>query len=121
MCIEKLTEPVKYDGQVDDLNALKRITSFVRSLRSKIAVNKPTPENEDMFGKISDKGMDELVTRFSNLDKILQKAQDSEPLKVAFKILRDEFGDDFPLDEDEPIGAYKKTKSPAIITSSSSA
>ena len=120
-CIETLTEPVfEYDGQLDDLNALKRI-SFFASLQSKISVNKPTPEYEDIFGKISNTGMNELIIRFSNLDEALQKAQDEESLKVACKILRDEFGDDFPLDEDEPEDDYKKTKSPAIITSSSSA
>lgn len=119
-CIENLSEPVGYDGQFDDLNALKRITFFARS-QSKIFVNKPTPEYEDIFGKISDTGMSKLIIRFSNLDESLQKAQDEESLKEACKILRNEFGDDFPLDEDEPENDYKKTKSPAIITSSSSA
>ena len=120
-CIENLTEPVFEDNeQLDDLNALKIISSFAGS-QLKISVNKPTPEYEDIFGKISNTGMSELIVRFSNLDEALQKAKDEESLEVACKILRDQFGDNFPLDKNKPEDTYKKTQSPAIITSSSSA
>ena len=101
LAIKYLKNPV-FDGNdsVDDLNALRKIALSVERL-GRIFLEKPTPEYEDVFGKISDEGMDDLIKRFRELDCALKDAAEEEDLEKACEILRDQFGNDFPLDKDK--------------------
>lgn len=118
LCIKYLKNPVS-----DDLKALIKVVDTVKDL-CRISVDKPSPQYEDVFGKISDDGMCKLMKRFSELSESLQKAMSEESLLEACRILRKQFGDDFPLpnsNSDLNESRYRKTATPAIITSSSSA
>jgi len=100
LCIEKLKKPVfDYNGKPSDIEALRKIlVSIIDS--SSIIVKKPTPEHENLFGKISKEGMTKLIDRFSKLDEVLDKAINEKSLEEACKMLREQFGEDFPLEKD---------------------
>ena len=101
LSIEILQKPIfNSEGKSDDLKALREITFRIKSL-SRIFVTKPTPEYEDVFGKISDNGMKKLLQRFKKLDESLHNALNERDLEKACQMLRDEFGEDFPLEREE--------------------
>lgn len=112
-----------WDGNADDLGALERISSAATSIFGRIAVAKPTPEYEDIFGHISEEGMTDLKARFGVLLAALQAARQDSSSKNACERLKDVFGDDFPCSEDDggTRDEARKTSAPAIITSASSA
>ena len=105
-CIESLSGPVcDSQGNLDDLQALILIAEKAKD-SAKICANKPDTE-EDVFAKISEKGMKTLITKFQKLHKALLKARNSDCLKDACKIMREQFGDDFPLEKNTPTIAGK--------------
>ena len=120
LCIKYLHQPKhSFDGQCDDLSALKKVCESIPN-SPRISVKKPTPECEDVFGKLSEKAMDNLKIRIESLLSDLINAQKAIDPVEACKILRDnQFGKDFPVPESK--NTSKKTSSPAIITTSSSA
>jgi hypothetical protein len=72
-----------------------------------------------MFGRLSDDDMNALKQRFASLAEALRQAGTTVDPVRACELLRSQFGDDFPVPTPEDSG--KKTKAPAIITSSASA
>lgn len=112
--------PLKFwDGTVDDMSALQHVATSAANTPGRIAIRKPTPEYEDMAGRLSDAEMDELKGRFSSLATACQKARDEVDPVEACKIMKAVLGRDFPVLE--PKDTARKTSSPAIVTSSSSA
>lgn len=96
LVIEALKYPfVDADGESRDIDALIKIADYAVAMKPQISIKKPTPQYEDMYGKISEKGMKDIITRFENLSKNLKLAKSSEEEK-AVEILKGEFGDDFP-------------------------
>jgi hypothetical protein len=116
----ELLQPAHFwDGGADDRSALYSLTQIAANTFGRISVNKPTPEYDDVFSRLTDSEMNNLKTRFKNLSAALQKAdQETDPV-TACKGLRDVFGSDFPVPNPEHTG--KKTSAPAIVTSASSA
>ena len=108
-CIEALKEPIyNSQGGLDDLQALIYISE--RAMNSiKLCANKPDT-GEDVFSKISETGMKELIDRFRKLHEDLLNARNSDQLEEACKIMRKHFGDDFPLDRDKE-GKHKNKAS----------
>ena len=106
-------------GGADDRAALYKLASEAAATVGRIQVKKPTPQYEEMFGRISSTGMTDLKNRFAALRDALEKANnETDPVK-ACKILREEFGDDFPVPPEEDTA--KRTGAPALTVSSSSA
>ena len=119
LCQRALLPSLNWAGKPDDRMALQSISHHASSLPGRIIVQKPTPEYEDVFGKLSDKEMEELKERFSKVHEVLLYAeQEPDPVK-ACEELRKIFGRDFPVPKPEDTG--RKTAAPAIVTSSSSA
>ncbi|MCF8721778.1 nucleotidyltransferase domain-containing protein [Nitrospina gracilis] len=120
LCIRDLEPTATWDEDADDLGALKKLARSCSETYGRIVIPKPVELFEDVFGRISDKGMDTLKKRFKKLAGHLEEAENmADPVK-ACKLLRDEeFGPDFPVPDSEDTG--KKTSGPAIVTSSSSA
>lgn len=119
ICADKLKPMTTVDEKSDDLSALHALANACTTTAGRIIAKKPTPEYEDVLKRLSEKQMDELKQRFKKLADVLQKAaKEADPVK-ACKLLRDVFGDDFPVPDEKDTGA--KTAAPAIITSSSSA
>ena len=101
LTIKYLVNPVlDSDGDPDDLNALRKVTSSIKNL-DRISLKKPTPEYEDVFRKISIQGMARLIETFKKLDESLYDALNEPNLEEACKILQNEFGDDFPIEQDK--------------------
>jgi hypothetical protein len=119
LAIEKLSPTYALDGSADDRTALRTLARNASGLSGRLVAYKPTPEYEDMFGKLSDDDMDALKDRFQEMVDALDKAKaETDPAK-ACEALRKVFGSDFPVPE--PEDTAKKTAAPAIVTSSSSA
>jgi hypothetical protein len=119
LCRERLQPAPTWDGSPDDRKALEQLASWVEVQPGRIAVMKPTPEYEDLFGKLSDSAMDKLKSRFGDMKSALVDA-DAEPDPVkACERLKLIFGRDFPVPKASDTG--KKTSAPAIVTSSYSA
>lgn len=113
-------QPAKFfDGKPDDRGALEKMAQRYGQTIGRITAIKPTPEYEDILARLTDQDMDNLKSRYRDLAAGLRAAdQESDPVE-ACKILRKFFGPDFPVPSPENTG--KKTKAPAIVTSSSSA
>ena len=116
---QKLVPTTFDDGKADDCGALQNLCETIGLIQNRIIAAKPTPEYEDMFGRISDLGMDTLKERFNKLtDALTYAGTAADPVKACER-LREEFGDAFPVPD--PADGAKKTAAPAIITSSASA
>jgi hypothetical protein len=119
MCCSHLAPQWFIDRRPDDRAALEQLCWLMSAYPGRIVANKPTPEYEDMFGRLSDADMNALKQRFASLAEALRQAGATVDPVRACKLLRSQFGDDFPVPTPEDSG--KKTKAPAIITSSASA
>ncbi len=73
---EKNLQPRNYlEGGPDDRAALHVLASAAVATYGRIVAKKPTPEYEDMFGRISDDGMTKLKERFASLRDALGKSR----------------------------------------------
>ena len=107
------------NGDPDDRSALEVLAASAAGNPGRLTAQKPTPEHEDMFARLSDPDMTQLKVRFATLVAALQEA-DAEPDPVeACRVLQKVFGSDFPVPPPDDTG--KRTRTPAIIPSSSSA
>jgi len=119
LCCDHLTVQRHLDGRPDDHLALQLLAERLGTWSGRLSAQKPTPEYEDMLAGLDDQQMDALKARFRQLAQVLSNARLSVDPVDACQKLRDELGDDFPVPTPEDSG--KKTKAPAIITSSTSA
>lgn len=117
LCVNTLQRTESYDGKPDDRLALHALATAA-CLQPRLHAKKPTPEHEDMFGRISDSDMQALKLRFAAMrDALAAAANEPDPV-VACEKLRAVFGPDFPVPPPDETG--RKSKAPAIITSSTS-
>jgi hypothetical protein len=107
------------DRRPDDRKALEDLCRKAFQIDGRIIARKPTPEYEDMFGRVTDHQMQQLKKRFKDLSETLVAADRAADPVEACKLLQAVFGKDFPVPEPEDTG--RKTKAPAIIVSSTSA
>ena len=116
---QHLQPVLTWNGQSDDRQALEALATYAATLPGRLIAQKPTPEYEDMFARLSDADMAGLKTRFGVLASALQEAgKTADPVK-ACQILQVVFGLDFPVPASEETA--KQTQAPAIAPSSSSA
>lgn len=109
-CIEILQTPVwDSQGNSDDLQALISISERAKN-NDRISVKKPDT-GEDVFSKISEKGMEKLIRKFQKLYKALLNARNADSLEDACKIMREQFGDDFPLEKNNDENKDRKKAS----------
>lgn len=115
-CIEVLRSSF-YDsqGNLDDLQALAYVAERAKK-SNKISAYKPDTQ-EDVFSKISDSGMEKLISRFQKLHDALLKARNSDKLKEACEVMRDQFGDDFPVEENKNTDGKKKILLSSAVSS----
>ena len=107
------------DGRSDDRRALEEFARRITDTVGRIVAEKPTPEYEDMFARLSDDQMRKLKERFAVLADALEFAGATADPVEACEALAAVFGDDFPVPK--PEDTAKRTAAPAIVTSSSSA
>lgn len=119
LCCDKLRRTVFIDGRSDDRKALEDIAKSASEVWGRIVEEKPTPEYEDMFGRLTDPQMDKLKTDLEALANALRLAGETADPVEACKLVRKQLGDDFPVPD--PQDTAKKTAAPAITRSSASA
>lgn len=114
---------ITWTGAVDDRLAVERVARAAAATLGRITALKPTPEYEDMFGRLTDQAMEDFKARFGALRDALVDAGNATDPQVACKRLRDVFGGDFPCpDVQKQAGeTAMRTSAPAIVPSSSSA
>jgi hypothetical protein len=117
--IGSMSPTCAWDGTPDDRGALVSLARQAAGVQGRIVLDKPTPEYEDVFGKLSDDEMADLKKRFGTMADVLDRAAREVDPVLACKALRQVFGDDFPVPE--PEDTARKTGAPAIVTSSTSA
>jgi hypothetical protein len=119
LAIDIITEPVReFDATLDDAGALQQLASTCQR-RTSLKACKPTPEYEDMFGRLTYDRQAALIARFADLNAALQFAKKEPETRLACERLASVLGEDFPVPDEDDEG--EKTKGPAIVTSSSSA
>lgn len=90
-----------------------------RKLGRRIEAIMPVEPRDDVYDRISNNQMESLESKMNALKDALENAiREPDPHEAA-KLMRTHFGDGFPVPD--PGDHAKKTKSPAIVTSSSSA
>ncbi|HAR42938.1 MAG TPA: hypothetical protein DCS07_09965 [Bdellovibrionales bacterium] len=96
LVINKLNTPfLDQNGDSNDLEALIAVACAVKNTYGRVSIRKPTQEFEDVFAKLSDKAMERLKSRFGSLLSDLESARYKSDDDAA-KILRRQFGSDFP-------------------------
>jgi hypothetical protein len=117
LSIERLAKTLDWDAKPDDRVALRHLAEYA-SAQGRLTAKKPTPEYEDVFGGLTTSDMTALISRFQAMKVALEAAGDeADPVK-ACSLLVAIFGSDFPVPPPEDTG--KRTKAPAIVTSSAS-
>jgi hypothetical protein len=119
LAMQKLQPHLTWMGLPDDRAALEAIATSAANTFGRLVAVKPTPEYEDMFGRLTDDEMVELKEGYAAMAKALREADEEVDPVIACRILQKVFGPDFPVPE--PEDTAKKTSAPAIVTSSSSA
>jgi Second Messenger Oligonucleotide or Dinucleotide Synthetase domain len=117
--LRNLSKSVFLDGRPDDRSSLAVFARSVANTLGRVQASKPTPEYEEMFGRLTNDDMSAFKTRMGILADALEFAgQTVDPVKACERLV-EVFGEDFPVPEKEDTG--KRTAAPAIVTSSSSA
>ncbi|GHV11100.1 hypothetical protein FACS189491_01740 [Spirochaetia bacterium] len=98
-----------YDNR-DDLSLLYTLQNIKNALQSKI-VRKPVAPNENLWEELPDKEKDKRIQQIETLYSDVKSAIDNASLQRASTILIEQFGDRFPLLEDE-----KRIRLPFVIT-----
>jgi hypothetical protein len=119
LCCEKLRPHRFLDGRPNDLKALAEVARAAGASWGRISARKPTPEYEDMFGRLDDNQMaalkHDLVTLSDALDEAAAMA---DPVEACRRVSQ-QLGNDFPIPAPEETA--RRSKAPAIVTSSASA
>lgn len=112
-----------WNGRADDRAAAEQVARAAAGTHGRITAIKPTPEGEDMFGRLSDDAMAKLKARFATLRDALVTAGQAKDASDACKELKKVFGDDFPCPDPDEESRQRalRTSAPAVISSSSSA
>jgi hypothetical protein len=119
LCAQHLTPSQFVDLRPDDRRATETVARRAAQTIGRIVLQKPTPEFEDVVRGVTDSNMESLKERFATLaDSLAKAAATADPVE-ACKLMASQFGSDFPVPPPEDTG--KKTKAPAITTSSVSA
>ncbi|MFO0806456.1 MAG: nucleotidyltransferase [Gemmataceae bacterium] len=85
------------DGRPDDRAALTALTRTLAQTYGRLQAKKPTPEYEDILARLDEKSMTSLKTDLGKLADALDAAGRETDVVQACKMLRKEFGDDFPI------------------------
>lgn len=119
LAISHARKELSWDGRPCDLLAITHVAHYLASGAGRPSAQKPTPEHEDLLARLTDEAVTKLRHRANELSTALSEAEQTADPVAACKALRRVFGDDFPVPDPGTTG--EKQKSPAIITSSSSA
>ncbi|AEW02233.1 hypothetical protein A4D02_34730 [Niastella koreensis] len=97
---------------INDLKATKDFVGYILShynwLTNRISIQLPVPPHNDLFEKMTDQQCKELKQKLEKLrDCLIESEQETDPHE-ACKILKKQFGDDFPVPVKEETGQNRK-------------
>lgn len=114
-----LAKRTTIDGRPEDRAALGPFVRALSNTFGRLKADKPTPEYEDILGRLDDGAMTQLKKDLGVLADALDAAgRTADPVEACTK-RREVFGPDFPVPE--PAESATAFRAPAIITSSTSA
>jgi hypothetical protein len=116
---QELKRAIYLDGRSDDRGALAEFTRRIATTIGRVGATKPTPEFEDMFGRLTEQDMADFKGRMAKLaDALVFAGATPDPVE-ACRRLQSVFGQDFPVPE--PVDTARRTHAPAIVTPVASA
>ncbi len=114
-----LSKTTFLDGRSDDRRALETFVRRVANTVGRVQADKPTPEYEEMFGRLGGDAMTQFKEDLKGLADALEEAGRTAAPFEACKELQAVFGEAFPVPPaEETARAYR---APAVVTSSTSA
>lgn len=119
LAIKHLQPKYTWDGKPDDRRALEYLAGAAANTIGRIVAEKPTPEYEDIFGRMNDEQMQELKEKFGVLHQTVVEADKEKDPRQACLLLQQVFGIDFPVPPEEETA--EKTRGPAIVPANTSA
>lgn len=120
--VKSCLDPVQFTYQYDDCSALQRLVSNMlsqseTSLDGRLKITLPVQPGDDVLRRMTTKQMEGFIDKLKSLKDSLSRASSAEDTESALKILRKEFGDDFPA---EPVES-KTFSSPGYVGSTQGA
>lgn len=119
-------EPIKHAGNYNDLRALRALVDKMIEnfdwFSNRLEVELPVIPRGDLLERMTDKQMETFKDKLITLRDALDSAKDDSSVSSACKTLKKQFGDDFPVPEndDKPTDKVKKsTKAPVVTTGTS--
>jgi hypothetical protein len=105
-----IKDPFNGSEKIDDLKALIEFTKFVISQFGwkRITTALPVPPYNDLFEKMTDDQCQTFKEKLERLKKSLVDAEAETDPHEACKILRKEFGDDFPVPDKQETGQQRR-------------
>jgi len=98
--------------EIDDLKAMKDFVNYVLNQFSwwdnRITVRLPVLPGNDLFEKMTDQQCKDLKEKLEKLRDALSDAENEADPHEACKILKKQFGDDFPVPPKEDTGQSRK-------------
>ena len=125
--VKKLKDTVQGTYEYDDRLALEQLTrnmvnAFMGTLgQRRLHLWLPVRPWTDVFAKMTDAQQEVFFERLVRLRDALLAAGNEPKRKQACELLRAEFGDDFPVPDDEPKEEARKFSAPAYVGSTSGA
>jgi hypothetical protein len=101
---------------VDNMLANFRL-SIGHFFANRLQVDLPVEPGGDLFAKMTNKQMEDFKEKLASLKDVLEVARDQTDPKVACEMLREQFGEDFPVPAKETTA---QVRSRAITSSSAS-
>jgi len=108
LAIKSLSPTTFANGYPDDMSGLEQVARSAASAVGNLDVRKPTPQYENVFGKLSSSAMQNLKSRFLKLANTLQNAKHEADADKAAELVRSVLGSDFPTPENlhKSLAAY---------------
>ncbi len=120
--VSKTRDYFTNDEKIDDLDAMIYFIDFIIKqfswLDGRISVELPVLPYNNLFVKMTDNQCKDFKERLQNLLANLKKAKDESDPHEACKILKREFGDDFPVPAKQSTGQHRRA---AVVGTSESA
>jgi Cyclic GMP-AMP synthase DncV-like, nucleotidyltransferase domain/Cyclic GMP-AMP synthase, C-terminal domain len=108
--------------EYSDLNALLTLTEAMLNefdyFTDRLEVELPVNPRNDLFGGMTDKQMEIFQEKLESLKEALIDVKRESSKSEACKILRKQFGDDFPVSDD---GKVKQSSTSPVVTTGTSA
>jgi hypothetical protein len=107
-----IKDPFNWAEDINDLKAMKDFVNYIleqfSSWNNRVSVRLPVPPSNDLFEKMTDQQCKEFKEKLENLREALVDAEKETDPYEACRLLRKQFGDDFPVPPKDDTGQNRK-------------